>query len=232
VYNLINKVLKIFADNNLFEEGVELIGSWCFFLYQKHLGAKKFPLKPLDIDFLIPNPFHGKKHLDFINQLKEFGFQHGFNRDGSLFLWNADLKIEFITPEKGKGSDNAIKIKNLGISAIPLRFMMLLLNNPIIIKDENISILVPNPTNFCLHKLIIAARRRKTDKSLKDLQQAICTSAIIDSKEIEKLFWSLPKKWRSTIQKTLGKAKQELPLYEEEINALELTLRNKNNVTL
>lgn len=38
-------ILKVFANSNLFEEGVELIGSWCFQLYQKHLGAESFPLR-------------------------------------------------------------------------------------------------------------------------------------------------------------------------------------------
>lgn len=34
------KILKIFHNNGLFNEGVELIGSWCFHLYQKHLGSE------------------------------------------------------------------------------------------------------------------------------------------------------------------------------------------------
>jgi hypothetical protein len=33
----IKEILKVFADNGLFEEGVELIGSWCFKLYQDYL---------------------------------------------------------------------------------------------------------------------------------------------------------------------------------------------------
>lgn len=45
----IERILKVFADNNLFNEGVELIGSWCFQLYQRHLGAKSFPLRTQDI---------------------------------------------------------------------------------------------------------------------------------------------------------------------------------------
>jgi hypothetical protein len=49
--DLISKILAVFADNNLFEEGVELIGSWCFKLYQKHLGVENFPLRTPDIDF-------------------------------------------------------------------------------------------------------------------------------------------------------------------------------------
>ena len=46
----VKRILKVFADNNLFNEGVELIGSWCFQLYQRHLGAKSFPLRTQDID--------------------------------------------------------------------------------------------------------------------------------------------------------------------------------------
>jgi len=156
----INKILKIFSENDLFNEGVELIGSWCFLLYQKHLGAESFPLVTQDIDFLIPNPFRGKEHIGFVNKLEELGFNCDFKRDGSLYLWNAELKIEFITPEKGKGGADSIKFKKLGINAIPLRFVTLLLNDPIKITEGDVDVLVPNPVNFCLHKLIIASRRK------------------------------------------------------------------------
>lgn len=224
---IIEKILEVVAENNLFNEGMELIGSWCFQLYQKHLGAKSFPLRTQDIDFLISNPFYGKDHPDFIAQLEDLGFNCDFKRDGSLYLWNADLKIEFITPEKGRGVDKAIRIKKLKINAIPLRFVAFLLDKPITIVEEGVRILVPNPTNFCLHKLIIASRRRKIDKSLKDLQQAICTSVIVDRKEIHKLFISLPKKWKQLIIKTLERAEEKLPFYNEEIGELKFTLQGR-----
>ncbi len=64
------RILKVFSENNLFDEGVELIGSWCFQLYQKHLGAPQFPLRTQDIDFLIPNPYRGKENKNFIEQLE------------------------------------------------------------------------------------------------------------------------------------------------------------------
>jgi hypothetical protein len=219
-------VLKVFAENGLFEEGVELIGSWCFQLYEKRLGAKGFPLKTQDIDFLIPNPFRGKDHAGFISKLEELGFKPDFKSDGSLYLWNADVKIEFITPEKGRGADGSIRIKKLGINAIPLRFVSLLLDNPIVVIDKGIKIRLPNPANFCLHKLIIASRRRDIDKGLKDLQQAICTSVIISRREAKTLFDSLPRKWRKAILQMLEKSKQKLPLLSEEIEALSLTLQN------
>jgi len=224
--DIIRKILKIFADNNLFDEGVELIGSWCFRLYQKHLGVKNFPLRTPDIDFLIPTPFHGKEHTTFIKQLEELGFEMDFKRDGSLYLWNTELKIEFITIERGKGSDRAVKINKIGISAIPLRYVGFLLDEPITITDEGIKILVPDPSRFCLHKLIIASHRRKIEKSLKDLEQAIHTSLIVDTEKIKKLFQSLPKKWQQSVLKMLEKSKIEVPLLNEEIERLIITLQN------
>lgn len=158
--------------------------------------------------------------------MEELGFSCDFKSDGSLYLWNAELKIEFITPEKSKGSDTSIKIRELGINAVPLRFVMLLLDNPITVVEEGVKVLSPNPTNFCLHKLIIASRRRKIDKSLKDLQQAICTSAIVDCGELQKLFISLPKKWKQSIFKVIEKSRKELPLLLDKIDKLELTLQN------
>jgi hypothetical protein len=223
--SLIERILKVFAENGLFNEGIELIGSWCFHLYQKHLGVKSFPLRTQDIDFLIPNPFHGKEHADFIQQLENLGFNRDFKRDGSLYLWNAELKIEFITPEKGRGVDSSIRIKKLGINAISLRFVAFLLDDPITVIDNGVKILVPNPANFCLHKLIIASRRRKTGKSLKDLQQAISTSMIVNRQDMQKLFSPLPKSWKQAILKTLAKARQELPLLSEEVGGLNVTLQ-------
>lgn len=34
---IVRKILKVFEENNLWDEGIELIGSWCFTLYQKTL---------------------------------------------------------------------------------------------------------------------------------------------------------------------------------------------------
>jgi hypothetical protein len=130
------------------------------------------------------------------------------------------MKIEFITPEKGRGVDSAIKIKKLGINAIPLRFVMLLLEKPITVVENGMKILIPNPINFSLHKLIIASRRRKIDKSLKDLQQAIYTGVSVNQAELKELFDSLPRKWRGAIIKMLEKAEKELPLLDKKIESL------------
>ena len=222
--NEIEKVLKVFADNDLFEEGVELIGSWSFYFYQKYLGVEFFPLRTQDVDFLIPNPFKGKSNHNFLNQLSELGFHHDFRSDGSVYFWNTELKVEFITENKGRGAEEAIHIQKLGINAIPLRFMGLLLEDSILIENSDIKVRIPHPKNFCLYKLIIADRRRAEEKRLKDLQQVICVFKILDKDEFVQAFKSLPKGWQSKILKTIKEHKEALPLYYEEFEELLFTL--------
>lgn len=228
----VRKILEIFHNNGLFDEGVELIGSWCFHLYQEHLGVEYFPLRTQDIDFLIPYPYKGKDHKELVGQLEEIGFSFDFNNDGSLFLWNAEMKIEFIIPQKGGSSNQSIKVNELGFNVKPLRFVNILLENPIEIKDNNISIRVPNPVNFCVHKLIVASRRKKAEKVLKDIHQAIYTSKILDAQEIKSLFETLPKGWKNSILIILDKAKELLPLMSAEADKLKLTLQNVNKQTV
>ncbi len=223
---LIGKILKVFADNDLFDEGAELIGSWCFKLYQKHLGVDNFPLRTPDIDFLLPTPFRGKAHPNFLKELEDLGFEIDFKGDGSLYLWNTELKIEFMTTEKGRGTDKAVKIKNLGVNAIALRYVGFLLEEPIIIVEDGIKVRVPAPGRFCLHKLIIASQRKTLDKSLKDLQQAIHTFKIVDKQEIQELFQILPKKWGRSVLRMLEKAKTEFPLLSDKTGELIFTLQN------
>lgn len=100
--DLIQKILRIFEENGLWDDGVELIGSWCFQLYQKHYGVKNYPFRTIDIDFLIPSPFKGKKKIGIVGLLEPLGFKAGFNSDGSIYLWGPELKIEFLTAERSK----------------------------------------------------------------------------------------------------------------------------------
>ncbi|MBF0570496.1 MAG: hypothetical protein HQL12_01360 [Candidatus Omnitrophica bacterium] len=222
---IIEEILKIFAKNGLFEEGIELIGSWSFLIYQKYLGAKSLPFVTHDVDFLIPNPFHGKEHLEFAQQLEGLGFRCDFRRDGSVFFWKADFVIEFLTPEKGRGSAGPINFKKLGLKAVPLRYLGLLLEDSIIVSVEGVKVRVPSPANYFFHKLIISARRKNMDKRGKDLEQAICTSVIVDTADMANRFKKFPKGWRADILKVLARAQKDLPLYVKEVERINLFLQ-------
>ena len=84
--NLAVKILKVFEKYSLWDNGVELIGSWCFIFYQEHFGAKFYPLRTQDIDFLIPVPYKGKEDIDLVHELEKLGFQYSFTQSGSIYL--------------------------------------------------------------------------------------------------------------------------------------------------
>lgn len=223
---IIEGILNVFAKNGLFEEGVELVGSWSFLIYQKYLGARSLPFVTHDVDFLIPNPFRGREHPDLAQQLELLGFRHDFRNDGSVFFWKADFAIEFLTPEKGRGSEEPINFKKLGLNAVPLRYMDLLLEDSMTVSVEGIKVRVPNPANYFFHKLILSAKRKNRTKSGKDLEQALCTSMIVDAGDMANRFKKLPKGWRMDILNVLARSEKSLPLYTKEIERINLVLQN------
>ncbi|MBU3929720.1 nucleotidyltransferase domain-containing protein [bacterium] len=218
--------MKVFDEEGLWDEGLELIGSWCFLLYQKHLKVRNYPLRTLDIDFLIPFPYKGKKKIDLIAKLEKLGFILNFNPDGSFWLWNAELKVDFLSPKIGRETKKSQNIKQLSVRTTPLRFMNILLENKIIIKEDNIRIAIPAPLNFCLHKLLIAQRRKDKSKKLKDMEQAIYILEIVDEKQFKTTYNSFPKKWQKYILQSLKEAKIQIPLQEKNINKILDTLQS------
>ena len=212
---IVKKILRVFEENHLWERGIELIGSWCFILYQKHFGVKPYPLRTVDIDFLIPLPYRSKEKIDLIGLLEPLGFKAGFNSDGSMYLWSADLRIEFLTAERGRGSDKAKEIKNLSLKAIPLRFVDILFKNPVMVKEEGIKISIPNPAAFTVHKILISARRKRPDKKHKDLEQAFHVLEAIDLGDVKHIYNSLPKTWRKLILDSMRNSVRTFPLRKE-----------------
>jgi hypothetical protein len=95
-------------------------------------------------------------------------------------------------------------------------------------NEDNLEILLPNPVNFCMHKLLIASRRKSLDKNLKDLEQALYTSTIVSDNVLSMLYDSLPKTWRQKILVTLEHARTELPLLKSESERLLLILQRND----
>ena len=123
-------------------------------------------------------------------------------------LQHPDLIVEFLTPEKGRGTDDPVALPGLGVNAVALRFLNLLIDNLISVKVENFMIFLPHPVNFALHKLIISGRRRKSEKAEKDKAAAIdILKALIDKgekAEIQKVFSSLIPTWQRKLLNILA----------------------------
>ena len=216
---------KMMTSKNLWDEGIEIIGAWCFAIYQKYLPIRQYPLKTQDIDILIPYPYKGKM-FDIANYLKQLGFIEHINPDYSTYFTGYGFKIEFLAPEKGKGHARSPFVKNLGVSPQMLRYMSVLFQESIVFSiARGIKIRVPAPSAFMLHKLLVASKRKTEGKMEKDLRQAVYTGEYVIKIEKErerllKLLSEIPGKWRKTIQKNLEIAKDLLPQEETIIKAL------------
>ncbi len=209
--DLFHKVLKVFEETGLWEDGVELVGSWSFLLYQRHFGVRPLPLRTQDVDFLIPWPYAGKM-VDLSARLAELGFRPVTATNGSMYFVHPELKLEFLIPERGKGGYDFRLVKPLGVKAVPLRFLDMLLKDSILIKDGPHRARIPQPMNFCLHKLLIAQRRAKSDKREKDIEQAVYVLATLQPTEFKERLVELPAKWRRLIKKSLDAAWDLFPL--------------------
>jgi len=197
---------------------VVLIGSWCLLAYESFFeGVRYRPgIRTRDIDFLIPIPPRFDHDVDLEALLRDLDFVISYKgRDGYTQFVHEDLMLEFIVPERGRGSDKPYPIRALGVNAQRLRFMDFLAAKTIRLPFGDTVVTVPYPANFALLKLIVAERRTKTVKRENDCRQAVeVLRALLDSGNEEALrsvFDAMPKTWRKTVCRTLV----ELPLAEK-----------------
>jgi hypothetical protein len=208
-YALFLDILRRFQSVGLLEELI-LIGSWCQHFYRNYFKGQKYTptIRTRDMDFLVPRPVRIKKRVDVVSLLKDEGFLITFSGDaGYMRLIHPEMIVEFLVPEKGRGSDKPYPLPQLGINAQPLRFLDYLVQNTMRIEAEGIKIKIPHPAAFGLHKLIISTRRKTEDKLLKERREALeVIKALIEkgeADEIKIMFEKMPVRWRRKILNVL-----------------------------
>lgn len=197
-------------------KNVLLIGSWCVPFYKEYFSGMRYAtaIRTRDMDFLIPFPSKLKKKVNIPELLKDLGFVVGFRgRDGYIKLEHPELIIEFLVPEKGRGLDKPYPLPQLGLNAQTLRFLNYLAQHAINISIKGISVNLPHPAHFALHKIIISPRRRNEEKAKKDRAMAIAIlKSLIKKGEADSLkqaFNLAPQKWQRKIIAELRKSKEE-----------------------
>ncbi len=214
----IKLILQKFTQLNLWETGIEIIGSWSFIIYQAYLPVEKYPLKTLDLDILVPLPYEGKA-FDFSVFFRELGFQEQFNPDGSMFFTGGLLKIEFLAPRKERYEEKEGRfIKPLAITPQTLNYLNMLLEEPLELKiAPGIKVIVPSPSGFMLHKLLISTLARRKAKRAKDLKQAIYLGKYVFFEPLERekleVQWArFSPAWKRKVRQALTAALELLPL--------------------
>ena len=148
------------------------------------------------------------------------------NRFATRFRSRSGYNVEFLTPNTGsadRGGKPALMPALGGASAEPLRFLDFLIYHPVravLLHNAGISVLVPAPERYAVHKLIVASRRRTDDdgtaKSRKDLLQATTLfEAMIETRQGSLLpdAWTQARKrgaaWRDAIDESLKALSEE-----------------------
>lgn len=210
-HELFLKVLGEFQKTGILKDLV-LIGSWCHYFYRAYFNdAPEIPLvRTLDLDFLIPNPKPAKADIPRVLTALEFKPVRQYP-SGLVKYGHPYLEVEFLVPERGKGSDRPVRIDALGVNAQALRFLGILSDYAIEIKHGGLLIRVPEPAAYVLHKFIIARRRARREKEERDLLAAKELGEFIlgddlQRRKLQEIFSDFPKKWR---QKVIDSVKSE-----------------------
>jgi hypothetical protein len=214
---LLLRILNRFSETEVLDQCM-LIGSWCLYFYRAEFGKADLlsTIRTLDVDFLIPDPNRIKKQVDIPELLNAEGFIPMMNFSNGLVRYqHPDLLVEFLVPELGRGFHKPRDIRPWHIQAQEIRYLNFLTAFPKKIRYQNITVCVPEPAAFALHKLIVSSRRTKKEKREKDLAAAVGILEFLfkDPKEkarIRAILAKLPPKWRKTILAVSAKHFPEL----------------------
>jgi hypothetical protein len=205
-YDLLAKVLAELQDHEVLS-GLVLVGSWCQYYYRILFDhAPEVPLiRTMDVDFLVPNPARFKQKIDVTNLLNALGFDSDFDYSTGLVKYvHPNLEIQFLTPATGRAPDKPKEIKPLNINAEGLTYMKMLQDYKIPVTDKGLTVWVPEPAAFVLHKILISPKRKDPGKKEKDLMTAqsigeLCLDYDHHRHRLNEIFTALPKKWQRTI---------------------------------
>ena len=211
--------------------GSVLVGSHAFSAYCGMLGVlfEHSLLKTADIDIAFDNSIEVLgKPINILETLRKIdpdfrevpGLSHKYPPHS--FISVNGIRVDILAPLVGKRRP-VIKIRGIqGAAAEPLRFLDFLIKNPVravlVGPKGGIPVVVPDPTRYALHKLIISSYRSVSDtsKRTKDLAQAhqlldIClrerkTDLIMVYKEVVKR----GPKWKKLVQENLPSSISEI----------------------
>jgi hypothetical protein len=218
-FDLLVKVLTDLQDAGILKHLV-LVGSWCQDFYRYQYGnPQEIPAtKTMDADILIPRRMPKlKSPVDIVAIMKKNDFIFEIGPTSGLYKFNHPLlKVEFLTDPGAKPDEVSRHFKELGVTAQELHFMSLPLSYHYSLTYKHLTINIPEPEVFALHKLIVCQRRINKEKAEKDRLTAQGMFLFFQGKpkHIERLYQIIgeqPKSWQKTIRKALEKTGLELP---------------------
>jgi hypothetical protein len=205
-------------DNAGILQDLVLIGSWALRVYREHFhNDPRIPIVATqDLDLLIPNPPEIKKNVNIPAILAKYDLEQVSSVTGgySKFV-SPDLEVEFLYPEKGSGESGGKIIRELGIVAMPLRYMFFIQSHTATMNYKGHAIRVPEPVTFVLMKYLLITKRKPGDlKVEKDLSTAREMEAFLLANEAAQdfrdIYGQMPARWRDKLMLILKGHQSEL----------------------
>jgi hypothetical protein len=199
------RVVNALAEDGIFRVGGVLVGTIAYRCIVNFLGVKLLSASALteDVDIagktvpvaIIPEVVCPQTALERL----EMGFSPMMEADPALYgsrskAREGEFKVEFLTPLVGRSpaAGKRSEIRQLGVPAIPLRFLDYLIEQPlpaVALGRRPVLVRVPQPARYAVHKLIVAQERDKRFalKAQKDLEQSFDLQNILKKMEPEGL---------------------------------------------
>lgn len=176
------RLLEILSEEGLFSRGMVLVGTGAYQLYPCIVGAfLSAGLMTQDADLVVPGramlAVPNEEPLEKILQRADSTFEGRMNSDHKLppvFVAKSGFRVDLLTPPRR--TKELVVLKSLAASAVPLPYLDYLVEEPIeavALYGSGVSVRVPAPERFAIHKLIVAGIRHATSTKVpKDLVQA------------------------------------------------------------
>lgn len=189
VDGLLGRVLAKLADRGVFERGAVLIGTHAYAAYGPMLG-RRMPAQAVstqDIDVAVGGVVTvatGQEAFPFaeIVEAVDPAFfivpaKSGARISHALKYKGGEFRVELLTPSEPEKDWQPKIVHQLQFGALRMPYLDYLLQKIVratYLHDDGISVVVPHPAYFALHKVIVAANRGIGDeaKARKDLFQA------------------------------------------------------------
>jgi len=225
-------IIEALANAGIFRLRACLVGSVAFSAYGGLLGVRlpASSMRTGDADFAQDYAISsevGDSLPPILEILQDVDptFRPIMHRSGSPrptgFVNRDGYKVEFLTGNRGS-DDHMDKPADMpalgGVSAEPLRFLDFLIRDPVravMLHKSGVSVVVPDPCRYAVHKMIVASRRvvdtSGAAKREKDLRQAVLLFEALDAAnrrddlaDVAKEAWERGEAWRYAIQAGMG----------------------------
>ena len=183
----LGKVADAIAHAGLFRRGAVLVGTGAYQCYPPLLGvvlpAATVMTQDLDLataDLALDADSQGDNMLAILRRAEpSFAAVPGLDPKAlpSRFRDARGFVVDLLTPQRRRSDRDPMPLKGLAAGATPLQHLDWLIAEPVpavALHGAGVPVMLPQPSRFAVHKLIVAQRRgaHEIAKSRKDLAQA------------------------------------------------------------